>query len=267
MKIGVIGAGNIGAALAKHFCRLGHAVVIANSRGPSTLVHVAQQTGALPVDLSEVARDVDLMVISVPMRAVPALPKQLFSGLHSISPVIDTGNYYPRRDGIIAQLAGGMTESEWTSHIIGRPVIKVFNNIIADSLLYKGQAAGSAQRIALPVSGEDVPSKQRVIALLDEIGFDGFDAGSLSESWRHQPGTPAYCSDPTIRELPSLLRNAVREKAAKNRDQAARLMARVSPDFPPQELVRIARLSAGLDTWRPRSWLAALHLGFAALCR
>jgi hypothetical protein len=104
-----------------------------------------------------------------------------------------------------------------------------------------------------------------VIALLDEMGFDAIDAGPLSESWRYQPGTPAYCPDPTIQQLPSLLQRANRHKAPAARDQAAKLMAKLPADFPPQELVRVARLSAGLDMWKPRSWVAILRLGIAIL--
>jgi 8-hydroxy-5-deazaflavin:NADPH oxidoreductase len=120
-------------------------------------------------------------------------------------------------------------------------------------------------RVALPVSGDDVRSKQLVMALLDEMGFDAIDAGPLSDSWRYQPGTPAYCSDPTIQQLPVLLGRAQRDKAPRNRDQAAKIMAKLPSDFPPQELVRVARLSAGLDMLKPRRWIALLHFGFAAL--
>lgn len=158
-----------------------------------------------------------------------------------------------------------MVESEWTSRVLDRSVIKVFNNIVADSLLHKGLPKGSKSRIALPVSGDNEKLKQIVMALVDQMGFDAFDAGPLSESWRYQPGTPAYCPDPTIQQLPPLLRRAKRDKAASNRDQAAKIMAKLPSEFPPQELVRVARLSAGLDTLNPRSWIAALCFGFAAL--
>jgi hypothetical protein len=104
-----------------------------------------------------------------------------------------------------------------------------------------------------------------MMALLDAIGFDAVDAGPLSESWRYQPGTPAYCSDSTIQQLPKLLQRAKRDKAPGNRDQAAKIMAKLPADFSPEELVRVARFSAGLDTWKPRSWIAVLHLGLAAL--
>jgi 8-hydroxy-5-deazaflavin:NADPH oxidoreductase len=265
MKIGIIGAGNIGSALALHFRRLRHTVLIANSRGPETLSQLALKTGATPVAISEAARQVDLLVITIPMKSVPSLPKDLLSDLPSSSPIIDTGNYYPLRDGLIPEIANGMVESAWTSRVLGRPVIKAFNSIVADSLLHKGLPAGSKGRIALPVSGDDLESKQLVIALLDQMGFDAVDAGPLSESWRYQPGTPAYCPDPTVQQLPKLLQRAKRDKAPGNRDQAAKIMAKLPPDFSPQDLVRVARLSAGLDRLNPRSWLAVLRLGFTAL--
>jgi predicted dinucleotide-binding enzyme len=265
MKIGIIGAGNIGSVLSLHFRRLRHPVLIANSRGPETLSQIAQKTGAIPVDISESARGVDLLVITIPMKSVPLLPKDLLSNLPSSSPIIDTGNYYPLRDGVIPEIERGMIECEWTSRVLGRPVIKAFNNIVADSLLHKTLPKGAEGRVALPVSGDDLKSKQLVTALLDRMGFDAVNAGPLSESWRYQPGTPAYCSDPTIEQLRSLLERAKRDKAPGNRDKAAKIMAKLPPDFPPQELVRVARLSAGLDALNPRSWIAALRFGFAAL--
>jgi 8-hydroxy-5-deazaflavin:NADPH oxidoreductase len=265
MKIGIIGAGNIGSALARHFRELGHTALIANSRGPKTLARVAEKTGATPVDLSEVAKGADLLVISIPMKSVPLLPKEMLADLPEASPIVDTGNYYPLRDGVIAEIKHGITESEWTSNVLGRPVIKAFNNIVADSLVRKALPKGSKNRIALPVSGDDDESKRFVMALLDEAGFDAIDAGLLSESWRYQPGTPAYCSDPTIHQLPLLLERAQRDKAPRNRDRAAKIMAKLPPDFSPQELVRVARLSAGLDWWQPRNWIAVLHLGLASL--
>jgi predicted dinucleotide-binding enzyme len=265
MQIGIIGAGNIGSALAVHFHKLQHTLRIANSRGPETLCRLAQETGATPVAISDVAKGVDLLVIAIPMKSVPSLPENLLFDLPSTSPIIDTGNYYPLRDGTITGIEGGMVESEWTSHVLGRPVIKAFNNITADSLLHKGLPKGSKGRIALPVSGDDAASKRLVMGLIDEMGFDALDAGPLRESWRYQPGTPAYCPDPTIQQLPLLLQRANRDKAAGNRDQAAKIMAKLPPGFPPQELVRVARLSAGLDTLKPKSWPAVLHLGLATL--
>jgi hypothetical protein len=267
MKIGIIGAGNIGSALAGHFCKLQHTVLIANSRGPGTLSRVAQATGATPVAISEAVKGIDLLIITIPMKAVPSLPKDLLRQLPAGSPIIDTGNYYPLRDGLIDGIGTGMTESEWTSSILGRPVIKAFNNIISDSLIHGGRPKGFKKRIALPVSGDDTRAKRSVIDLLDNMGFDGLDAGPLSESWRYEPGTPAYCSDPTLKELPSLLERADRKKAGGNRDQAAKIMAKLPPDFPAQDLVRVSRFLAGLDVLTPGSWFAMVRLGFALLRR
>ncbi len=264
MNIGIIGAGNIGSALATHLHRLGHRVRIANSRGPETLVDVSRKTGAEPVSLHEAASGVDLLVIAIPMKSVPFLPENLPGSLPVSSPIIDTGNYYPLRDGRIAAIDSGMIESEWTSQVLGRPVIKAFNNIVADSLLHKAVPKGTKHRIALPVSGADPKQKRIVMQLIEAIGFDAMDTGLLAASWRYQPETPAYCPDATIDELPKLLDRAKRDKAPQNRDQAARIMAKLPADFPPRELVQVARLSAGLDRMRLRSWFALLHFLVAA---
>lgn len=264
MNIGIIGAGNIGSVLARLFHSVGHKVVIANSRGPETLSNLARETGAAAVSLLEAADGVDCIVITIPMKNVPTLPKNLLAHLPTDSPIIDTGNYYPLRDGRIREIDEGMIESEWTGRVLGHPVLKAFNNITAYSLANKGSVKGSKNRIALPVSGDDIRSKQVVLELLDQIGFDPYDAGALADSWRYQPGTPAYCPDPTLRQLPELLLKADRAKGPRNRDQAANMMAKV-PNLPPSELVRLARLSAGLDTLNPKTWLAVLRLGFAVL--
>ena len=153
MKVGIIGAANIGSALAGHFRKLQHSVLIANSRGPETLYQVVQTTGAVPVAIRETAKGVDLLVIAIPMKSLPSLPKDLLSELPASSPIIDTGNYYPLRDGVIPEIERGMIESEWTSHVLGRSVIKVFNNIVADSLLHKALPKSAEGRIALRSQG------------------------------------------------------------------------------------------------------------------
>lgn len=130
MKIGIIGAGNIGSVLARHFQRAGHTVLIANTRGPETLSSVAHETGATPVFVAEAVTDIDVLVLSIPLAGVPALPRDLLAQLPSTVPVIDTGNYYPPRDGRIAEIDAGMMESEWTSHILGRSVIKVSTTLL-----------------------------------------------------------------------------------------------------------------------------------------
>ena len=265
MKIGIIGAGNIGSILARQFRQLQHTVLIANSRGPETLSRIAQETGAIPVPVSEAADGVDLLVLTILMKGVPSLPKDLLAHLPATAPIIDTGNYYPPRDGQIREIDAGLVESEWTSRILGRPVIKIFNNIVADSLLRKGLPKGAKNRIALPVAGDNPQSKRLVMDLVEAIGFDAFDAGSLSESWRYQPGTPAYCPDPTIEQLSSLLERADPEKAPKSRDNSSQLLGKVILEFPQPELVRVVRLSAGLDRFTPRSWMALARLLLAVV--
>jgi predicted dinucleotide-binding enzyme len=197
MDIGIIGAGHIGSALATRLTSLGHSVYIANSRGPETVKDVAQQTGAQAVTAQEAARHGDILVVTIPLKNILELPKDLFAGVAADVPVIDTSNYYPIiRDGQIPELeTGDLTESEWVQQHLGRAVVKVFNNIYADHLRSKGLPKGTAGRIALPVAGDDAAAKQKVMALVDELGFDAVDDGSLHESWRQQPGTPAYGAD------------------------------------------------------------------------
>jgi 8-hydroxy-5-deazaflavin:NADPH oxidoreductase len=196
MKIGIIGAGNIGSALAQRFTELGHEVSIANSRGPDTLRDVEAQTGARAVTRHEAARDQDVVVVTIPQKNVPQLPGDLFAGVDDDVVVIDTGNYYPRhRDGRIEEIETGAPESVWVTQQLGRPVVKAFNNIYAEHLRAHGRPAGSPDRIALPVAGDDEAAKSVVMRLVEELGFDAVDAGGLGESWRQQPGTPVYASD------------------------------------------------------------------------
>ena len=196
MRIGIIGAGNIGGALARRFSELGHEVSVANSRGPETLREVEGETGATAVTAQEAARDKDVVVVTIPERNVPQLPDDLFAGVGDGVVVVDTGNYYPRhRDGPIAAIEEGMPESLWVARQLGRPVVKAFNNIYAQHLRDHGRPSGSSGRIALPVAGDDQPAKSTVMALVEELGFDAVDAGGLGESWRQQPGTPVYATD------------------------------------------------------------------------
>jgi 8-hydroxy-5-deazaflavin:NADPH oxidoreductase len=196
LRIGIIGAGNIGGTLTRRLTALGHDVAVANSRGPESLADLAALTGAKAVTASEAARDKDVVIVTIPEKHIPDLPSGLFDRAHDNVVVVDTGNYYPRqRDGRIGAIEDGLTESRWVEQHLGRPVVKAFNNIYAKHLMNLGKPAGDPGRIALPVAGDDPAAKAVVIRLIDELGFDGVDAGSIAESWRQQPGTPVYGKD------------------------------------------------------------------------
>jgi predicted dinucleotide-binding enzyme len=196
MKIGLVGAGHIGGALAHRFTALGHQVLVSNSRGPQSLAAFAADTGATPVERADAVRGVDLIVLTIPLKNVAELPADLFAGVASAVPVVDTCNYYPRqRDGAIPGIESGLTESRWVEQRIGHPVIKAFNNIYARHLLERGLPKGAPGRIALPVAGDDVAAKAVVLKLVDDLGFDAVDAGGLDDSWRQQPGSPVYATD------------------------------------------------------------------------
>lgn len=195
MKIGIIGAGNIGGALTRRLTALGHQVAVANSRGPETLSELADETGATAVSVDEVANGADLVIVTIPQKAIPLLPERILDGAAAAAPIVDTGNYYPTRDGRIDPIESGVAESRWVSEQLGHPVVKAFNNIRAQHLLELGKPAGSPGRIALPVAGDDPNTKRTVMELVDALGFDPIDAGTIDESWRQQPGTPVYAAD------------------------------------------------------------------------
>lgn len=194
MKIGIIGAGNIGGNLTRRLTALGHEVSVANSRGPHTLTQLAEETGATPVPVEEAARGAEVVVVTIPLKAVPDLPSGVLDGAAEGVAVIDTGNYYPQqRDGRIAAIEDeGLTESRWTAERIGHTVVKAFNGTFAQDILDRGRPAGDPERMALPVAGDDEAAKRVVRGLIDELGFDTVDAGGLDDSWRQQPGTPVY---------------------------------------------------------------------------
>ncbi|MFJ2780873.1 NADPH-dependent F420 reductase [Kitasatospora sp. NPDC087315] len=193
MKIGIIGAGNIGGNLTRRLSALGHEVSVANSRGPQTLAALVEETGATAVTAAEAARGAQVVVVTVPLKNVPDLPSGLFDEAAENVAVIDTGNYYPQqRDGRIAAIEEGLTESRWTERQIGHAVVKAFNGTYAQDILDRPRPQGDPERIALPVAGDDEAAKRVVRALIDELGFDTVDAGGIDESWRQQPDTPVY---------------------------------------------------------------------------
>jgi len=215
MKIGIIGAGNIGGTLTRRLRALGHEVSVANSRGPETLRALADETGARPVTVEEAARGQDIVIVTIPEKNIAKLPKNLFADTPTTTAVVDTGNYYPKqRDGRIDAIEAGTTESRWVAQQLGRPVIKAFNNIYAKHLMELGAPKGSPGRIALPVAGDDSRAKDVVMRLVDELGFDPVDDGGLDDSWRQQPGTPVYGTDHDAEGVRKALESASKERPA-----------------------------------------------------
>lgn len=221
MKIGIIGVGAIGATLARGLASRGHQVSIASARGPEKLKGLAAEVGATAVSVRDAARENEVVILSIPQNAVSALPKDLFEGVPAGVVVIETGNYYPRlRDGRIDAMESGTLDSVWVAEHLGRPVVKAFNNIYATSLKDKGAPQGTAGRIALSVAGDPPDARAIALRIVDEVGFDAVDAGSLSESWRQQPGTPAYCNDLDAAALKQALAKADSSRVADYRREA-----------------------------------------------
>jgi predicted dinucleotide-binding enzyme len=220
MRIGIIGAGSMGAVLGRHFARLGHHVSIANSRGPESLTALAAGIGATGVSVADAAQAGDIVVLAIPTKAVTDLPRGLFANVADSVGVIDIGNYHPElRDGRIDAIDRGMLDSQWVAQQIGRPVIKAFNNILATSLDEKGVPRGTKGRIALPVAGDSLDAKAVVLRLVDDLGFEPVDGGDLDNSWRQQPGAPAYCRDLEAAALRLALAEADRSRIAEYRAQ------------------------------------------------
>jgi len=196
VKIGIIGAGQIGGTLTRKLAALGHDVYVANSRSPETLEDLAQETGATAVWAADAPVDAELVIVSIPQKNVVDLAPGIVTTARPGAPVIETNNYYPReRDGRIAEIEEGLPESVWVSERLGVPVFKVFNGIFWKHLLEKGLPRGAEGRIALPVAGDDEANKRIVFDLVNELGFDPVDGGLLMDSWRQQPGTPVYGAD------------------------------------------------------------------------
>ena len=190
--LGLIGSGNIGGTLARLAVDNGLDVVLSNSRGPETLAGLVAQLG--PRASAGTGRDAaaagDWVVVTIPLRAYRDVPRDALAG----KTVLDTTNYYPQRDGNIAELdSGELTSSELLQrHLDESFVVKAFNNIFFKHLLDLSRPAGAADRTALPIAGDDADAKSEATDLLGRLGFDAVDAGALREGRRYQPGTPAY---------------------------------------------------------------------------
>lgn len=233
MKIGLIGTGYIGKTLALKLPAAGHDLKIANSRGPDTIDAALLATGARAVTAQEALTDVDVAIVSIPLKALPNI-RYLMDTLPESVVVIDTSNYFPRRDGEINAIDAGQVESEWVSEQLGRPVVKAWNAIGWDSFANKGKPEGHLERIAIPVAGDRQDQREIAISLVNDTGFDGYDAGVLAESWRLQPGAPVYTTDLTRDEMGPALASAERYRLPKRRELAFALsMERMGEGVPP----------------------------------
>jgi len=220
MKIGVIGIGNIGGTLARKLSAAGHQVRVANSKGSEDVRPFAEEIGAEAVDTRGAVEGVDLIILAIPLSAIATLPQSLFKSIPKTVPVVNTSNYYPELgDPRIPEIDAGQIESEWVSQQLGLPVIKAFNNILAYSLAELSRPQGATDRLAVAVAGDDAEQKRTVMALVDEIGFDPVDGGTLEESWRQQPSTPAYCCDWDAETMRKALAAAVEGEAPRKRAQ------------------------------------------------
>jgi predicted dinucleotide-binding enzyme len=199
--IGLIGAGHIGSQLARLAINSGYDVVLSNSRGPATLAPLVAELGprARAATPAEAAAAGDMVVVTMPLKAIHTVPVAPLKG----KVVIDTNNYYPQRDGHIAELDNeSTTVSELLQrHLPDSRIVKAFNHLYAAALTTDGQPAGTPNRRALVIAGDDAAAKAAVAKLIDQFGFDVVDAGPLSEGWRIQRDTPGYGPRRTAEEL------------------------------------------------------------------
>ena len=219
MKIGVIGVGEIGGTIARRWSEKGHSVRVANSRGSEAVKPFADEIGADAADIYGAVDGADVVLLSMPFPAVAKLPSDLFNWAPEGAVIIDTANYYPDvRDARIPEIDAGTPESVWISQQLGRPIFKAFNSMLFYSLSELARPEGTPDRLAIAVAGDDVRGKQIVMGLVNDTGFDPVDGGSLAESWRLQPSTPAYACDYDAEKTREGIRLAVKGKAEKIRD-------------------------------------------------
>ncbi|MBY4208088.1 NAD(P)-binding domain-containing protein [Rhodococcus fascians] len=217
MKIGILGAGSIGATLARQLSGAGHAVKIANSRGPESIDRQALASGAQAVYADHVVEDVDVLITSIPFSVMPSIAP-LVRRLPDETVLIDTSNYYPSRDGHIAAVDDGQVESMWVVQAIGRPIAKAWNAIGSASLANKATDSDDPHRVAIPVAADRARDRETAMQLVLDTGFDAFDSGSIADSWRHQPGSPAYSTNLTRSELSEALDSAEKSRLPRRRD-------------------------------------------------
>jgi predicted dinucleotide-binding enzyme len=243
MKIGILGAGTIGTTLARKLAAAGHDVKVANSRGPETIKAEVLETGARAATAKDAVSDIDVAILSMPHTGFEKV-RHLVATLPEQTVVIDTSNYFPQRDGVNPALETGQVESEWIQAFFGRPVVKAWNAIGTVPFAENGTPKGHPDRVAVPIAGDRIRDREVAMALMNDTGFDGYDAGPLAESWRQQPGSPVYCTNLIYDEIGPALAAAERDRLPKRRDLSVTIFSeRFGPSANPDAdtIIRISR--------------------------
>lgn len=238
MRFGIIGAGPIASNISKKLVENGHVVKIADARGIERLE--GKKLAGTPVSVDDVITNIDVLVISIPFYALPSI-RSVVDKVGVDVVVVDTSNYYPQISNKIEDIENGMVESVWVSNHLGRPIVKAFNNLLAYTLEHQGTPEGTSGRIAIAIAGDNQSDKQIIMNVANELGFDSVDSGSLSDSWRQQPGTPAYCTELTKEELAEALKKANKEKSPFQRDKVIEKLSAATGGYSHQEIVNLNR--------------------------
>ena len=248
MKIGIIGSGYIGGTLTRKLSAAGHDVRIADARGSDLIPENLRNVGATVVDAEKVFADVDVAILSIPLNLLPTIA-HIVATVPAQATLIDTSNYYPARDQQIEAIEQGKVESVWVRELFGRDVVKAWNAMGSDSLARFGTASGTGDRLAIPVAGDDADHKRVAMQLVDDIGFDAVDSGPISDSWRHQPGSPAYCTDLSADALREALSGAEKSRLPARRDLAvAAIRERMGDGTSNPDAAFLVRLNRALYT-------------------
>ncbi|MFF2313026.1 NADPH-dependent F420 reductase [Streptomyces albidoflavus] len=240
MKITVIGAGAIGGNLAEKLAAAGHDVQVADARGPEAVPAGVLATGARAVALDDAVQDRDVIIMSIPFDRVPELADTL-APVPAETVVIDTTNYYPHLGGRVEAVDNGQVESVRNAEALGRPLVKAWNAAVAETQRSKGVPAGTPGRIAIPVAGDSQEARKVAMQLVDDTGFDPYDAGMLADSWRQQPMSPAYCTELTLDEIGPALAAADPEKDARVRDTMLERFAALGDNPTHEDVIEMNR--------------------------
>jgi predicted dinucleotide-binding enzyme len=241
MKITVIGTGAIGGNLAVKLSTAGHDVQVADARGIEAVRAEVLESGVRAVELEESVQGRDAIILAIPFGVAGQLADP-FASVPAETVVIDTSNYYP---GLLSEhieaVDNGQVESVYTAEQLGRPVVKAWNAALAETQRTRGVPAGTPGRIAIPVAGDSEEARKVAMSLVDDTGFDPYDAGVLADSWRQQPMGPAYCTELTLDELPAALAAADPVKDRAVRDSMPERMAALPADPTVDDVVEMNR--------------------------